>query len=303
VEYGAIHEVAIGVDQAEEGGPVVAAEAPPPLALNRLWESEHPGQANYLVPSISAGTGQQGFQTVSTEISVLYRVGLTDAQALDSVYTVAQPQELVRETAGRLVLRYFNSRTLEAVLGARRETIGDKLRSELAADLDAYHAGIDVVSVLIEEIHPPAGAASAYHAVQAAQINASASISNELGRAKRVMGTAQQESHLLTTAAEASAAETLSAAHADDIRFAADRAAYGTGGHAFLLERWYRDLDQALSPVALTIVDHRLSPAQAPILDLRPAPGASGAVANTPASGAGPSSASPSPALTEQGID
>lgn len=302
VEYGAIHEVAIGVDQTQEGGPAVAAEAPPPVELNRLWESEHPGQASYLVPSTSAGTGQQGFQTVSTEISVLYRVGLSDAQALDSVYTVAQPQELVRQAAGRLVLRYFNSRTLEAVLGARRESIADQLRNELAADLNAYNAGIDVVSVLIEEIHPPAGAASAYHAVQAAQINASASIADERGRAKRVLGTAQQEAHLLTSAAEATSAEALSAANAESIRFAADRAAYGTGGRAFLLERWYGNLDRALAQGgALTIIDHRLNPAQAPILDLRSAPaGAAPAATSPPTANPAPV---PMPGLTEEGID
>ena len=54
--------------------------------------------------------------------------------------------------AGRLVLRYFNSRTLESVLGARRESIADTLRNELVADLNSYHAGIDVVSVVIEEM-------------------------------------------------------------------------------------------------------------------------------------------------------
>jgi regulator of protease activity HflC (stomatin/prohibitin superfamily) len=284
VEYGAIHSVAIGVDQAEESGPDMAAEALPPVTLNRLWESAHPGQANYLVPSPSTGTGQQGFQTVSTEISVLYRVGLTDAQALDSVYTVAQPQDLVREAAGRLVLRYFNSRTLESVLGARRETIADTLRNELVADLNSYHAGIDVVSVLIEEIHPPAGAAAAYHAVQAAQINASASISNELGRAKRVGGTAQQEAHLLVSAAAASASETLSTANAEAIRFTADRGAYSTGGRAFLIERWYSNLVRALGQSTLTIIDHRLSPSQAPVLDLRSM--ISGAAAGSQAPGA-----------------
>ena len=268
VEFGAIHSVAIGVDQGEQSGPAPPAEAPAPLALNRLWESAHPGQANYLVPSPS--TGEQGFQTVSTEISVLYRVGLTDAQALQSVYTVAQPQDLVKEAASRLVLRYFNSRTLETVLGARRESIADSLRAALIADLDSYHAGIDVVSVLIEEIHPPAGAAASYHAVQAAQINASASISDELGRAKRVAGTAQQEAHQLVTAATAAAAETLNTAHAEAIRFEADRQAYAVGGHAFLMERSFSNLERALGPSALTIIDHRLSPSQAPVLDLRP---------------------------------
>lgn len=277
VELGAIHAVAIGVDQGgEETGPAVAAEAPAPLALNRLWESTHAGQASYLVPSPS--TGAQGFQSVSTEISVLYRVGLTDRQALDSVYTVAQPQDLVRQAASRLVLRYFNSRTLESVLGASRETISDSLRRELATDLDGYRAGIDVVAVLIEEIHPPAGAAAAYHAVQAAQINATASISDELGRAKRAAGTAQQEAHQLVSAAQAAAAESVQTATGEAERFAADRAAHAAGGRAFLMERSFSNLTRALGAGPLTIVDHRLSPGQAPVIDLRgPAPQSPGA--------------------------
>jgi len=268
VEYGEIHSVAIGVDQSEsQSEPTVGAEATPPASLNRLWESSHPGQADYLVPS--AGSGEQGFQSVSTEISVLYRVGLTDAAALQSVYTVADPESLVREAAGRLVLRFFNSRTLDAVLGARRENVAGMLRAGLTADIDSHQAGIEIVSVLIEEIHPPAGAAAAYHAVQAAQINANASISDEQGRAERTAGVAQQEAHGLTTAADAQAVETLHAANADAYRFNADRRAYAEGGQSFLLERSYANLTAALTQTPLTIIDHRLSSSQGPIVDLR----------------------------------
>jgi regulator of protease activity HflC (stomatin/prohibitin superfamily) len=284
VEFGAIHSVAIGVDQSNEDKEEksVDAEALPPASLNRLWESAHPGQAEYLVASTSSGL--QGFQTVSTEISVLYRVGLTDADALASVYSVADPETLVREAASRLVLRYFNSRTLEAVLGAKRENIADALRAALVADLGKRHAGIDVVSVLIEEIHPPAGAAAAYHAVQAAQINATASISDETGRAKRTTGIARQESHQLTTAAAAQAEETLHAANADAYQFNADRRAYAEAGRAFLLERSNRDVVAALSQTPLIIVDHRLTEAQSPVIDWR----ALGAAAPQPGAAAVP---------------
>jgi regulator of protease activity HflC (stomatin/prohibitin superfamily) len=269
VEYGTIHSVAIGIDPAapqemEEG---VEAEATPPASLNRLWESSHPGQANYLVPS--RGTGREGFQSVSTEISVLYRVGLTDAAAMQSVYTVADPESLIRESASRLVLRYFNSRELDAVLGASRENVAGSLRDALAANMDEHHAGVEIVSVLIEEIHPPAGAAGAYHAVQAAEINANASISQELGRAKRAAGVAQQESHQLTAAADAQASETVAAANSESYRFNADRRAYAESGEPFLLERTYSKLKTALSQAPLTILDHRLSPSQGPVLDLR----------------------------------
>ena len=126
VEFGTIHAVAIGVDERSTAASPeqVGAEDAPPLSLNRLWESAHPGQANYLVAS--PGTGQQGFQSVSTEISVLYRVGLTDAAALQSVSEVADPESLIREAGSRIVLRFFNSRTLLAVLGERRNDVDRK---------------------------------------------------------------------------------------------------------------------------------------------------------------------------------
>ena len=270
VEYGTIHSVAIGIDPSapQEKEVAVGAEATPPESLNRLWESSHPGQANYLVPS--RGTGQEGFQSVSTEISVLYRVGLSDEAAEQSVYTVADPESLIRESASRLVLRYFNSRELESVLYERREAnVAASLRAALAANMDEHHTGIEIVSVLIEEIHPPAGAAGAYHAVQAAIINSRAAIAQETGRAKRAAGVAQQESHQLTAAADAQATETVTAADAEAYRFNADRHAYAEAGEPFLLERTYTRLKAGLARIPITIVDHRLSPAQGPILDLR----------------------------------
>jgi len=286
VEYGDIHSVHIGVDQQEADESIsLSAEAAPPVALNRLWESTHPGQAYYLVPSV--GTGPQGFQSVATEISVLYRVGLSDSAALQSLYTVADPQSLIREDAGRLVLRFFNSRTLEAVIGARRENVADSLRDQLAADVATDRAGIDIVAVLVEEIHPPTGAAAAYHAVQAAEINASASIFDEQAKAELTAGNAQQEAHQMTSAADAKAAEIRRVADSAAYRFDADRHAYTTGGKAFLLERFYGNLDAALSKVPVTIIDHRLNTADGTILDLR-APSAN----NT-----APSSAAPAPLM------
>lgn len=179
-----------------------------------------------------------------------------------------------------MVLRFFNSRTLLAVLGERRDNVGAALRLGLAADLDSHHAGIEVVSVLIQEIHPPPGAAAAYHAVQAAQINASASISDERGRAKRVAGVAQQEAHQLTTGAHATAVERITAANADAYRFDAERRAHAEGGQAFLLERSFTKLQVALAQKPLTLIDHRLSSSPGPIIDLRTGQG--GAAAGAP---------------------
>ncbi len=268
VEFGTIHAVHVGVDDSRPDSiESVGAEDTPPASLNRLWESAHAGQANFLVPS--PGTGQQGFQSVSTEISVLYRVGLNDEAALQSVYSVADPATLIEQAGSRIVLRYFNSRTLLAVLGERRDNVAASLRDALTADLNAHQAGIEVLSVLIEEIHPPAGAAGAYHAVQAAEINARASIFDERGRAERVAGVAQQEAHQLTTAANAAAAERVAVANAVAYKFDAERRAHAEGGAAFLLERSLTDLASALTGKPLILIDHRLGSTPGPIFDLR----------------------------------
>ena len=137
---------------------MVSAEATAPPSLNRLWETAHADQAHYLVAS--HGTGQ-AFQSVDTEIYVLYRVGLSNEDAEQSIYTVSDPEALIRDDASRLVLRYFNSRTLDQVLYAQREDVAGQLRNELSRDIATYHTGADFVWVLIVEIHPPSGAAEA----------------------------------------------------------------------------------------------------------------------------------------------
>jgi regulator of protease activity HflC (stomatin/prohibitin superfamily) len=291
VEYDTIHTVAVGVDKAgaADEEEQIDAEATPPAIMNHLWETAQPTEAQYLVASQSGS--QQGFQVVSAEIRVLYRTGLTDLDAKQAVYGAVDQEALVREAASRLLVRYFNSRTLDAVLGARRESLAEELRSALARNIAARNAGIEIVAVTIEAIHPPVGAAAAYHAVQAAEIKAQVSVSDETGRAKRMAGVAQQESRQLIDSAQATATEALQAATGEAYRFSKDREAYKEGP-AFLLERSYSNLVGALKQTPLTILDHRLDPAQSPVIDLRSA-GAPGLPPAPAAPSAAPGSAAP----------
>jgi regulator of protease activity HflC (stomatin/prohibitin superfamily) len=297
VEYDKIHAVAVGVDRAEAASEdeQIDAEATPPASMNHLWETAQPTEAQYLVASQNGN--QQGFQVVSAEIRVLYRTGLTDMDAKQAVYGAVDQEALVREAASRLLVRYFNSRTLDAVLGARRETLAEELRSALARVVAARNAGIEIVAVTIEAIHPPLGAAAAYHAVQAAEIKAQVSVSDETGRAKRMAGVAQQESRQLIDGSQATATEAVQNATGEAYRFSMDRRAYQEGP-AFLLERSYSNLVGALKQTPLTIIDHRLSSTQSPVIDLRsagaaispPAPAASSPA--TPPGGTSPGSSS-----------
>ena len=289
VEYGTIHTIAVSTDAAPESIEQIGADDTPPASMNRLWDTGRPTEAEYLVASQTEG--QQGFQVVNAEIRVLYRTGLTNAAAWQSVYGSSDQQAVVKEEASRLATRYFSSHTLDEVMGGQRESLQEFLRAELAQAVAGDRAGIEIVAVLIEAIHPPAGAADAYHAVQAAEINADASVFNASGHAARTAGEAQAESLQALDSAQAGATEKVQAATADAYQFDADRRAYHTSPAAFLLERRARDLATALKGVRLTVVDSRLTRDQMPLVDLR------SAVAAPQVSAAGP--AAPPHGLTE----
>lgn len=300
VEYGAVHTIAVGAIQGpnafekSEAADKAGAEDVPTPSMNRLWDTAHATEAEYLVAS-ETGSGQQGFQMVNGEILVLWRTGLTDADAYRAVYGSESQATVVEEEANRLATRYFSSHTLDQVMGGQRERLQGILRGELATAVNADRAGVDIVAVLIDAIHPPAGAAAAYHAVQAAQINADASVAQATARATRTLGQAQQEAHQAVAAAEAAATEKMQAALGDAYQFAADRKAHATSAQAFILERRISNLTRALKGGRLMIVDHRLNANQVPLVDLRslgePAAAALGAPETSP--GALPPAPSP----------
>lgn len=264
--YGPVSELALAgrVDSAE----ALPAEAPPPAAFDRLWEGTHPGETVYLI------AGAQSVQVVSADIRILWRVGLSDEAAIAAAYATDDPEGVMRAAARRLLSRDFAGRSLPELMGGQRESMAEALRSSLSTSVARLAPGIDIVAVVIEAVHPPSGAARAYHAVAAAAINAQAAVADERAWAAGTLGTARQQAERRTLEATSKAAETLGAARVEATKFNADRLARDAGGSAFLLERYFDSLARAFTRHAVTLVDHRLDAAQVPAIDLRPFAGA-----------------------------
>ncbi len=268
VEFGPVHELALKGTSVSDR---LAAEAVPPPQADRLWERENPAESWFLV---AAHDRQQGFQMVSADIRLFWRVGLNDADALHAAYGAVDPAGLLRQSAERVAAAFFAARTLDESLGENREAMAGALRTRVQRDLDAAGVGLELSAVVIEALHPPGGAAGAYHAVQAAQIDADASISAERGRAFATMSEQRQAATGLLRRATAGAEETLSAARADAIRFAADRDADNGGAPPYRMERRLSASQTLLTAGPLTVLDHRIPPQAVPLLDFRPPPGA-----------------------------
>lgn len=286
VEYGVVHEIPIAfLDEEVYGAPMkekaaapetATIEGPQPLSADRLWEASRPTEASYLVASNK--NGQENFEVINIDLRIIYRIGLSDEAAMNAAYGVAAPDDLIRAAAGRMLARYFARYTLSAILGQDRETFIRNFQKELQARVNTLSGSIDVLGVVIETIHPPAGAAEAYQQVQAAGIDAVTKVANARGDAVRDVRQAEADAIQSRDGATAQAAETIADAKVGTALFAGDVQAYRAGGPAFLFEKRLANLTGAITPETPTVIlDSRIAASQLQMLQLRPPPAQPGA--------------------------
>lgn len=271
VDNGAVHQIIVsgGADDRsiETSLTSTSADGPTPEQLNRLWDVQHPWETSQV---IAGATGeQQSFQIVNADVRLDYRVGSSDAAARAALYRSVDPESTIRSIANREVVHYLASHTLQALLETSQTAMAENVRSAVQRQLDQISSGIEVVAVVIESVHPPLGAAAAYHEVQAAQIRAQASVAAARGFAAGLLGSAQEQALAGVTQARARAADTIAAARVQQIDFDADTVAYRLGGPAFPFEYYLNKLQQGLQNARITVIDDRLTTDRRATIDLR----------------------------------
>ncbi|POF41125.1 hypothetical protein B0D71_17970 [Pseudomonas laurylsulfativorans] len=268
VENGVVHELATSVGDTSAPAQSDPAEGPAPAIANRLWDASHVNDKSQVIASSRAD--KQSFQIVNMDVRFVYRIGLSDQAALAATYNSADVPMLIRSTASRILVHDFASRTLDGLLGEDRVGLAEDIGRAVQADLQKLDSGVEILATVVEAIHPPAGAANAYHGVQAAQIGAQALIARERGAAAEATNQAQLQASIARDQATASAREIKAGAQAADLNFNAEQKAYASAGQAFVLEQYFSQLSQGLANAKLLVLDHRLGgSSNAPTIDLR----------------------------------
>lgn len=268
VENGVVHELATSVGEPSAPAQPALAEGPAPVTANRLWDASHVNDKSQVIASRRGD--KQGFQVVNMDVRFIYRIGLSDQAALAATYNSADVPTLIRSTASRILVHDFASRTLDGLLGEDREGLAQEIGRAVQADLQKLDSGVEILATVVEAIHPPAGAANAYHGVQAAQIGVQALIARERGAAAQATNQAQLQASVARDQATASAREINARAQAANLKFSAEQKAYAHAGQAFVLEQYLAQLSHGLVNARLLVLDHRLGgTANAPTIDLR----------------------------------
>jgi regulator of protease activity HflC (stomatin/prohibitin superfamily) len=270
MDFGRVHTLQLA-DEITPTSERLPADGLDTSSYDRLWNTDHKTDGTFLVPGsvTEAADGLQASQILQSDVRIYYRIGLSDAAARAALYYAVDPAQTVRFFARRELVRLFAARPLFSAMGESRRELSAEVRERLQQQLSMEQTGLEIVALSIDSIHPPVKAASAYFAVQEAEINSTIDVTR--ARREAVTGTSDKikEAHNQVSNASAQAAETLSKARADKVTFAADAQAWSVASTALSYERWLQALMRGLAQSHLTIIDHRLHLADGPVLDLR----------------------------------
>ncbi|MEZ2575695.1 protease modulator HflK [Buttiauxella ferragutiae] len=269
-ENGQVHELATGEEPDTTAEPLTSAEGEAPQSADRLWDAVHSFDKAQIIASQSGS--QQSLQIINSDVRFMWRIGLTDNAALAATYNSANLPELIRSAANQVLVHQFSSQTLEQLLAEQRIALASQINRAVQQKLDSLQSGVELLSTVVEAIHPPAGAADAFHGVQAAQISAQALISRERGHAAELAASAQTTATTRQNQAQMNASDVTSKAQATAVRFAAQKQAVAQSGQVFIDELWYSQLHQTLGHSPLLIIDQRIGAGSPPTIDLREFP-------------------------------
>lgn len=146
-----------------------------------LWTNDHAGEEVYQFvrtsgnSKLSQGENQGrspelgDISMVSVEIPLQYAI--KNVRQFDNLGPPQQRDDILKATAQREVVRFFQNVTLDDVLGGNRVRLAGELRARVQAaydnlqtgkDASAKGAGVEIISLAIAGVHPPKDAADAF---------------------------------------------------------------------------------------------------------------------------------------------
>lgn len=150
---------------------VLALGTPPPTGTGPiLWSNEHASEEIYTIvqPSRDVGGGaKRDVAMVAAEIPLHYVV--TDVEKFERLAATEVRSDLLRAVGQREAMRYMAGLTVDDLLGPDRRRISEGLRREISEAYAALDAGVEVVFVGIEGVHPPRRVAPNYERVVQAE--------------------------------------------------------------------------------------------------------------------------------------
>jgi len=216
-----------------------------------LWESRHrAGIYEKVEPEAVMLSGDKN--EVDVNLTLGYRIA--PAKAAQFLFQLADSEATVRAAAEACTRRVVGVMALDAVLTTARDDIEERIRTRLQPLLDSYGAGVEVVSVQLQEIHPPVAVVPAFRQVATARENKVTMINRAVGDQKETIPKARGLAEYILADAQAHRDEKKLEAEGDAAFFTAMATAFRNAPDAVAFVEHMNTVEEVLPALRKVIL-------------------------------------------------
>ena len=156
-----------------------------------LVGGDEPGQDPDAAPPGRDGSSMQTSDANIVLVGFVVQYRIKDA--FQSRYRIADPRDVLRDTAEASVRSAVGRNTIDAVLRERKGIIEAEALEELQDRLDRYESGLEVLGVDLQDVQPPGPVHAAFDDVLGASQDRDRAINEAQGYANEVLPRARAE--------------------------------------------------------------------------------------------------------------
>jgi membrane protease subunit HflK len=187
---------------------------------------------------------------VQVSFVVQYRI----KDAFQSRFRIADPREVLRDTAEASVRSAVGRNTIDAVLREKKGVIEREALDELQTRLDRYESGLDVLGVDLQDVQPPEPVRGAFDDVLGASQDRDRAVNEAQGYANEVLPRARAESIEQLESARGYRDSTIAEATGEAERFRALAAEYAKTPEVIRTRLFLETMEQVLPNVQTYIL-------------------------------------------------
>jgi len=176
----------------------------------------------------------------------------------DYLYSVQNPEELVRSIAYRILMHETANRTLEEALSENLNLLAAEVTENIAAEISRVAIGIEPVIFTFSALHPPVSVAESYQQVVSAQIERDTRIIRAETYQKRSLRNVDTEGYEERLQAEQKALQRTALAVGEAEAFDGLHQKVRQNADLYLFRRRQEALEKNIQGRDLLIIDHRL---------------------------------------------
>lgn len=210
---------------------------------DNLWTKSHQGEEYKLLLGSSD-------EVVSINLRLEYKI----SDLFQYLKSSATPESILEALAYELVTDQTIHTDLTTLLSTDREAFSETFMKELSTMMEEKVVGLEVVSVVLESIHPPKEIAEVYQETVSAEIDAETKILEAKRAAAVMLAEAQVTYNESVSLANSEYAEKVAAAKSSVAEFMASVEANNAYGEKYTYQKYLNALREAYGKANIVIV-------------------------------------------------